>query len=232
MEQIIKDKHLGDIVVKVNVRARRLTFRGKPGNIQVTVPNGTSRNDILNAIEQFRPELLAIKQLTRRRLIDFDYRIEAEYFKLVLVVGKRDKFLASSELGETRIVCPEDTNFDDKQLQEWLRKVIDEALRRNAKIILAERLYMLSQKHRLPYKSLKINGSEGRWGSCSAAKSINLSYYLMLLPKHLIDYILLHELCHTKEMNHGDGFWKLLNELTDNKALALREELKNYKTGL
>ena len=109
-------------------------------------------------------------------------------------------------------------------------KVIEEALRRNAKIILPPRLYMLSEKHRLPYESVQINSSRGRWGSCSSRKKINLSYFLVLLPKHLIDYVLLHELCHTCEMNHGDRFWDLLNGLTDGKALELREELKRYKT--
>ena len=77
---------------------------------------------------------------------------------------------------------------------------------------------------------MKINSSKGRWGSCSARKAINLSYYLVLLPKHLIDYVLLHELCHTREMNHGERFWALLNSVTDGKALELREELKQYKT--
>ena len=111
-----------------------------------------------------------------------------------------------------------------------MRKVIEEALRRNAKIILPPRLYMLSQKHNLPYQSVKINSSCGRWGSCSARRNINLSFYLVLLPKHLIDYVLLHELSHTREMNHGERFWALLDELTEGKAQALRKELKQYRT--
>lgn len=232
MKQIIKDSHLGDIIVTINPRSRRLTFRGKPGNIHVSIPPGTTKAEIQGAIEKLRPKLVAMKQRSTKKLIDLDYRIDAEYFKLSLVSGKRDKFLAHSELGETQIVCPEGIDFNDDKLQEWLQKVLSEALRRNAKIILPQRLYMLSQTHNLPYKAVKINNSEGRWGSCSASKSINLSYYLILLPKHLIDYVLLHELTHTKEMNHGDGFWKILNQLTDNKALALRNEIRNYKTGL
>lgn len=69
-------------------------------------------------------------------------------------------------------------------------KSLKKPLRRNAKIILPPRLYMLSQKHNLPYQSVKINSSSGRWGSCSARRNINLSFYLVLLPKHLIDYVL------------------------------------------
>lgn len=51
----------------------------------------------------------------------------------------------------------------------------------------------------------------------------------MLLPAHLMDYVILHELAHTREMNHGPKFWELLNQLTDGKALALRKELRMHR---
>ena len=203
VNRIIEDKELGPLFVRVNARARRLTFRTKEDGIHVTVPPRTSLAEVENAIEQLR---------------------------LTLVSGQRERFLSRSELGEMQIICPPDADFSDEKLQAWLRKVIEEALRRNAKIILPPRLYMLSMQHNLPYKSVKINSSSGRWGSCSAQGNINLSYYLVLLPKHLIDYVLLHELAHTREMNHGERFWDLLDRMTDGKAQALRAELRKYQT--
>lgn len=229
-EKIIEDKELGSLVIRVNPRAKRLVFRTKSDAIYVSVPPGTTSAQITDAINRLRGKLRGFKEKVARPLIDLNFRIDAEYFKLSLVSGQRDKFLAHSELGEMRIVCPPSADFTDENLQAWLHKVIEEALRRNAKIILPPRLYRLSGEHNLPYQSVKINSSRGRWGSCSARKAINLSYFLVLLPTHLIDYVLLHELCHTREMNHGDRFWALLNSMTGGKALELREELKGYKT--
>ena len=229
-EHVLEDEELGRLLVRVNIRARRLTFRTREDAVHVTVPPGTTIGEVKNAVEQLRSRLRVARQRQSRPLIDLNYRIDTEFFKLSLVSGERDRFLSRSELGEMQIICPPGADFADAELQAWLRKVIEEALRRNAKIILPPRLYMLSQKHNLPYQSVKINSSSGRWGSCSARRTINLSYYLVLLPKHLIDYVLLHELSHTREMNHGERFWALLDELTEGKAQALRKELRQYRT--
>ena len=230
---LIEDAELGTITWKVNAKARRMTFRTKPEGVYVTVPTGTTQKEVKMAIETLRPKLLKAKEKAKPKpLIDLNYRIDAEYFKLSLVSGNRERFLSHSELGEMRIICPPNADFNDAGLQEWLKKVIVEALRRNAKIVLPPRLYMLSMKHGLPYEQLKINSSKGRWGSCSAKKHINLSCYLMLLPSHLIDYVLLHELAHTKEMNHSEKFWALLDKLTDGKAKALRKELMQFNINI
>lgn len=229
-ETVIEDEELGRLVARVNLRAKSLVFRTKSDAIYISVPNGTTLADIKRAIEDLRPKLSASRKRAMRPLIDLNYKIDAEFFKLSLISGGKGQFLANSRLGSMQIICPLDADFTDENLQNWLRKVIEESLRRNAKSILPSRLERLSKQSGLSYASVKINSSQGRWGSCSAKKGINLSYYLVLLPSHLIDYVLLHELCHTREMNHGERFWKLLDQFTGGRALALREELKGYRT--
>lgn len=229
---VIDDEQLGPLLVRADARARRLTFRTKPDGVHVTVPPGTPLAEVKRAIEQLRPRLQAARQKLVRPLIDLNFRIDADYFRLTLVPGRQERFLSRSGVGEMQIVCPPDADFADEALQTWLRKVIDEALRRNAKVVLPPRLQQLAAWHGLTYSSVKINSSCGRWGSCSARGSINLSFYLLLLPRHLIDYVLLHELAHTREMNHGPRFWALLDKMTDGRALALRQELRQFRTGL
>ena len=232
MDTIIEDNELGSLIVRVNPRARSFVFRTKSDAIYVSVPPGATMKEVKQAIENLRAKLVASRKKLVRQLIDLNYKIETEYFKLSLTSGGKGQFLANSKLGEMQIICPPDADFSDEKLQCWLRKVIEESLRRNAKSILPPRLEGLSKRCGLSYSSVKINSSQGRWGSCSARKDINLSYFLVLLPSHLIDYVLLHELCHTREMNHSERFWKLLNQFTEGKAFALRGELKGYRTDI
>ena len=229
-DTVIEDEELGCMIVRVNPRAKSLVFRTKSDAVHVSVPPGTTMKDVKQAIEDLRAKLVASRQKITRTLIDLDYKIEAEFFKLSLVTGEKEQFMANSRLGVMQIICPSQADFADEQLQGWLRKVIEESLRRNAKCVLPSRLKRLSQTVGLPYASVKINSSKGRWGSCSAKKDINLSFFLVLLPSHLIDYVLLHELCHTREMNHSERFWSLLNRFTGGKALTLREELRTFRT--
>jgi hypothetical protein len=129
-------------------------------------------------------------------------------------------------------VCPKETAFADANIQQALRNTIVESMRDSAKAILPERLSNFSKEYELPYSSMKISSSRGRWGSCSSNKSINISLYTMLLPLRLVDYVLKHELCHTREMNHSESFWALLDSMTDGESTALRDELKDYQPSI
>lgn len=59
---------------------------------------------------------------------------------------------------------------------------------------------------------ISIRDQVSRWGSCSSRNNLNFNYKIVLLPQHLADYIIVHELCHLKEMNHGKKFWDLVSE--------------------
>jgi len=107
---------------------------------------------------------------------------------------------------------------------------IDEtALRRKAQSVLPDQLAELARLHGFKYSGVCIRKSRSRWGSCSSKGIINLSFYLMLLPGHLIEYVLLHELCHTVQMNHSPKFWALLNKCTQNKAQEFRREIRKFR---
>ena len=101
-------------------------------------------------------------------------------------------------------------------------------LRTRAKQYLPAEIQRLAQQYGFHYKQIKIRKSKTRWGSCSSKGIVNLSLYLMLLPTHLIEYVLLHELCHTVVMNHSADFWSLLDRHTQGQSKALRKELRQY----
>lgn len=93
--------------------------------------------------------------------------------------------------------------------------------------ILVQRLNELSVKHQLPYNRVFVKNQKTRWGSCSNKKNINLNINLVRLPGNLMDYAIMHELVHTKELNHSSQFWDLLEKFMKN-AKELDRELGKY----
>jgi predicted metal-dependent hydrolase len=79
-----------------------------------------------------------------------------------------------------------------------------------AEQLLAPQLHSLSQELDLNFQGLQIRQQKTRWGSCSAQKKINLNYQLVFLAPELVRYIMIHELCHTRFLNHSKRFWQLV----------------------
>ena len=96
-----------------------------------------------------------------------------------------------------------------------------EALRSQAKATLPGRLAALASQHGFVYKKVFIKNNVSNWGSCSSLGNINLNLRLVTLPPELADYVMLHELCHLRYMNHGPQFHALLESVCPNhRALA------------
>ena len=159
---------------------------------------------------------------------------------------KAKKYIIRLKNGNVIVTIPKYGNFSIakefllENRQQLLQKIqlqtthvaqdVDEVeLRRKAQSALPAQLAQLADLHGFKYSGVKIRKSKSRWGSCSSKKAINLSLYLMMLPEHLIEYVLLHELCHTVHLNHSPAFWELLNKCTENKARELRREIRKYR---
>lgn len=109
-----------------------------------------------------------------------------------------------------------------------ITRVEVERLRREARIYIPATLKRLALTHGFKYSSLRISSAHTRWGSCSGRNGISISLFVMLLPEHLREFILLHELCHTRHHNHSAAFHKLLDSLVGGKERTYNRELKGY----
>jgi predicted metal-dependent hydrolase len=104
-----------------------------------------------------------------------------------------------------------------QHLKKWLM--------RHALATLSPWLKSLSLITDLRYNRIIIRGQTTLWGSCNTKKTISLNYKLLFLPRNLVEHVLLHELCHTKYLNHSKRFWQFLNTW-DNQSHQNRQQLK------
>ncbi len=96
-----------------------------------------------------------------------------------------------------------------------------------ARALVHERVYFFAEKPTCTFGSIRIGNQKSRWGSCSRRGNLNFNYKIVFLPKELQDYIVVHELCHLKEMNHSERFWAhVASEIPNWKQL--KKELKKY----
>lgn len=113
-------------------------------------------------------------------------------------------------------------------VQKAARTASIRALKKEAQTLLPQRLAALAHQTGLTYQSVGVKHLKSRWGSCSSKQEITLNVFLMQLPWHLIDYVLVHELTHTKVMRHGAPFWQELQKHIPT-AKQLRKEINGHQ---
>jgi predicted metal-dependent hydrolase len=103
--------------------------------------------------------------------------------------------------------------------KDYLEKKIE------AHTLVMKSLLQWNTLHNFRWNTVTIKNTSSRWGSCSKKGNLNFNYRIVYLPKELVDYLIVHELCHLQEMNHGQHFWNLVAQTIPNYK-ALRLELK------
>lgn len=86
-------------------------------------------------------------------------------------------------------------------------------LRELAKKKITSRTIVLAERYGFQVRKITVRDQSSRWGSCSSAKNINLNWRLIFAPRSILDYVIIHELCHTRQMNHSRRFWDLVESI-------------------
>lgn len=129
---------------------------------------------------------------------------------------------------EIWVTFPDKFKLEERKVQDAAARIATKALRNQAENLLPKRLHDLANKYGFEYKSVTVRQLKARWGSCDHNKEITLNLFLMMLPWDLIDYVLLHELTHTKALHHGQEFWEIFDSVLPG-AKQKRKELKKYQ---
>ncbi len=124
------------------------------------------------------------------------------------------------------VSLPRDYDEQPDLVQAFVSTQVKRALRREAMAYLPRRLQYLADMHGFEYERERFGNQRGRWGSCSSSGTISLNVALMNLPHELIDYVLVHELAHTRQMNHSTDFWSIVESCLP----GYRESRKLLKT--
>jgi len=100
--------------------------------------------------------------------------------------------------------------------------------KQKALLLVEERICYFNKYYNFRVGVIRIKNQKSRWGSCSKKGNMNFNYKIALLPPHLSNYIIVHELCHIGEFNHSRNFWNLVGQTVPN-YMEIRRELKQIK---
>jgi hypothetical protein len=171
------------------------------------------------------PEVGTIKYIGNNRAKRIIISVKPEFVRVV--IPKRQSFKSAQKFVESRLEWIK-KNKTKIKLQTQKKDKLPEIDRDVARKVLCRRIGELAQLHNFVYNRVSIRKQKTRWGSCSSKNNINLNMNLLHLPSELIDYVLLHELVHTRVKNHSKNFWNELDEIVPN-ARIVDQKLKDYQ---
>ena len=215
-------------------RAKSLNITIKPfTGVRVSVPHTISFKKAKEATEQrigwIKSHLSKMQKAEDLfTVFNFDTKFQTRTHHLEIKVSDTDTLRSVVRNNKISVAIPQSNKIADAEVQNEIRKAIERAWRKEAKGYLPERVKVLAEKHKFSFKNVAIKNAKTRWGSCSFDNNINLSLHLMRLPNYLIDYVILHELVHTRIKNHSRDFWQLLDIVSGN-AKKLDKEVKDCR---
>ena len=207
-ENIAYYSDIGEVTYVQNNRAKNLSIRiNQQGEVKVTIPRYISRR----RAEGF---LISKKAWISRKLSEINQLTED-----APIINEGD--VLSIRGKEIPVVV----QLGEKGVEDAMWRI----LLKEGQNYLPDRISELAGTYNLIYSEVKVRKMKTRWGSCTSRNSINLNSWLMMLPDHLMDYVILHELVHTIHKDHSKKFWNTLDGIMEGSSKRLRKELRSQR---
>ncbi|MCF6322728.1 MAG: M48 family metallopeptidase [Gammaproteobacteria bacterium] len=173
------------------------------GTIEVVLPKNINAKHVplfvaehQHWIEQTQKQMAALYPPEELLPGSLNFAATNQQWQLKYCEGKRARV---AEINNSLTVYSQDDNGAQKALQQWLNRRADETL--------IPWLHNVSNELKLTFKRAIVRAQKTRWGSCSSNGTISINRALLFMPPETVRYLFIHELCHTKEMNHSPRYW-------------------------
>ena len=209
------------VVVRESDRARRISICVRHKKVELIMPYGAHKKDAYKF-------LLAKEKWIREKFAE-STKVEKSSEKLIAtmpILGKphdiqymhfTDEFSVTIKDGIITVYSPKEHAAD--VLKHYLQQYVLGEVKK-----LAE---PLAKEHDFQYSKISIKELKSRWGSCSSIGNLSFNWRLIFAPLSVLQYLVTHELCHLKEMNHGPRFWKLVEKISPNYQMSILWLKKN-----
>ena len=205
----IVDKEFGEIKIRKNKLARSVKLSvGVDGSLRASIPYYLPEFAVRRLVNGNRDEIRKMLATHNAKNSYQDGDLIGKTHTLFLRKFSGEEIKISNEGNQILVQIPQELASENQLVQSEIRKTVSKILRKQAKAYLPRRIDFLAEKYGFSFEKLRFSHTGTRWGSCSSSGTISLNIALMNLPHHLIDYVIIHELCHTRQMNHSSKFWQ------------------------
>ncbi|MQF67482.1 M48 family metallopeptidase [SAR202 cluster bacterium AD-802-F09_MRT_200m] len=205
--------------VRESSRAKRVIIKVRmASDVEVVIPSGFPKTRLPEILDRHarwiavqRKKFQELRRTLRPKRIALTAIGQTWKVQYITSSVKGVTLEERDDMGLTLTGHVDDLNLVVNALNAWIHK--------QARSVLGKWLSELSDDLAMPFNKLTVRRQKSLWGSCSAKKNINLNRNLLFLSKSMARYVLIHELCHTEQLNHSNEFW-----------IRLEKHVKNSKT--
>ena len=198
-----------EVQIERTNRKRTISLQVKDNKLIVKAPRTASRQSLDDLIQRKQSWIkkrailnVEERKLRNRKFIDNEkFYFKGNEYRLSLILGGKEEVKISE--GFLIVTCKDDRAMGSKEVKTFIE---DWYVRESTKI-LNTRTYEFAKKMKVEPSAITVKNYASKWGSCTASNKISYNWRIIMAPDCIVDYLIIHELCHIIEHNHSKNFW-------------------------